>query len=42
MAKKRTTRTRTTKKTIGNRKVHKGPKGGRYIVKNGKKQYLGR
>lgn len=39
---KKTTRKTNTKKSIGNRKVRKGPQGGRYVIKNGKKQYLNR
>ena len=40
----RGTKRRSTKRSVGqrvgNRKIHVGPKGGRYIVKRGRKVYI--
>ena len=37
---KKTTKRKTTKKTTRKPKVHKGPRGGKYIIRKGKKVYV--
>ena len=38
--KRKTTKRKTTKKTTRKPKVHKGPRGGKYIIRKGKKVYV--
>ena len=38
--KRKTTKRKTTKKTTKKPKVHKGPRGGKYIIRKGKKVYV--